>query len=107
MFLCLISCFPAFAKDEPPACATSLMPYVGLLLKPNSELQQAVSVLLERSEEVGELLVDLNQRPSESDVLNNHIDKIYKLNPQSAFILAATVLRASLNPVNTEMIKKT
>ena len=108
IFLCLISCSSAFAKDEPSACATSLMPYVGLFLKPNnSELQQAVSVLSEQSEEIGELLVDLNQHPSESDVLNNHVDRIYKLNPQSAFILTAAVLKASLKSVNTEVIKKT
>ena len=108
IFLCLIGCSPVFAKDKPAACATALMPYVGLFLKPNnSELQQAVSVLLEQSEEVGDLLLDLNQNPSKSEVLNNHVDRIYKLNPQSAFILTAAILKASLTDVNKEIIKKT
>ena len=108
IFLCLICCSPVFAKDEPPACAVALMPYVGLFLKSdNSELQQAVSVLLEQSEEIGELLLDLNQHPSKNRLLNNHIDKIYKLNPQSAFILTAAVLNASLKDVNKEMIRDT
>ena len=107
IFLCLICCSPVFAKDEPPACTTALMPYVGLFLKSdNSELQQAVSVLLEQSEEIGDLLLDINQHPLKNNFLNKHIDKIYKLNPQSAFILTAAILKASLNDVNKEIIKK-
>ena len=108
IFLCFIYCSSVFAKDKPSACATALMPYVDLLLKPDtSELQQAVSVLLEQSEEVGDLLVDLNQHPSKNNFLNKHIDKIYKLNPQSAFILTAAILKASLKDVNKEMIRDT
>ena len=107
IFLCFIDCSPAFAKDEQPSCAKALMPYVGLFLKPNNnELQQAVSVLLEQSEEVGELLVDLNQHPSKNSFLNNHIDRIHKLNPQSAFILTAAILKASLKNVNKEILQK-
>ena len=52
------------------------MPYVDLFLKSDTgELQQAVSVLLEQSEEVGELLLDTNQHPSKDNFLHNHIDR--------------------------------
>ena len=84
------------------------MPYVGLFLKPNnSELQQAVSVLLEQSEEIGDPLLDTNQHPLKNNFLNKHIDKTYKLNPQSAFILTAAILKASLKDVNKEILQKT
>ena len=105
----------AVTSTQNPVCLQALIPYVELSMQSNNHrLQKALSVLLEdhlneeplRSHPIGEVLADFTVTPSQNAFVQSHIDRVYKLNTTSAWILNLSILRTSLSPINKQHLKE-
>ena len=105
----------AVTSTQKLTCLQAIMPYMELSIQSNNyRLQQALSVLLEDhsnqeplgSHPIGEVLADFTVTPSQNAFVQTHIDRVYKLNPTSAWILNLSILRTSLSPINKQYLRE-
>lgn len=104
---------------KPNACVQAFIPYIKLFLSTeDARLEQAllalrdppplnlslgpnVSQQMQSFDPIGEALMDLATKPPQNIFVQGNIDRIYRLNPLSSWILIIVILRASLQESNS------